>query len=147
MRGPEDGLITFLLRALRRLFESRGSAALGDDHAGDIGRRRHLERHRRGLARRDAGLALRAHTGILHRDSVNGRCDIAWQIRQAYPINPVTGAAVVNDRFPLNEPRRWRFYRGARFRVWAEPARPLAARILRVSRAHKKLHPRLTRQG
>jgi len=72
-----------------------------------------FECHWRWLARRDAGLALRSHTGILQGDSVDDRRDIARQIRQIYPIDAIAWAAVVNDRFPLNEPRGWRFRRSA----------------------------------
>src|SRR6266576_392039 len=133
VRRPENGLIALLCSALRRLFKSRWRGALCDNHTGNIWGGRHLQCHWCRLARRDTGLALRPHAGLLQRDSINHRRYVAWQIRQTYPINAVAGATVVNDCLPLHEPRWWCFGCAARFRVWAEPARPLTAGIFRVS--------------
>src|SRR5260370_10822708 len=138
VRGPQNGLIAFLKRALRWLFESQRRAALSDNHAGNVWRRRRPERHSRRLTRRYAGLTLRPYTGILQRDSVDDRRDVARQIGQADPINAVSRPAVVDDGLPLNEPRRWRFHGAARFRIGAVPAGPLTAGVLGVSRADKK---------
>ena len=132
---------------MRRRFEPRRRAALGACHAGNVWRRRHLEHHRRRLARRHTHLALRPHSRILQCDSVDDRRDVARQIRQANPINTTSWASVVDDRLPLNEPRRRRFDGTARFRVGAVPAGPLAAGVLRVSRAYKKLQAWFIRIG
>src|SRR5438445_3418285 len=145
MRGPDDRLIALLHGALRRLFESGRSAALRDHHAGNIWRWRDLQGHWRRLVRRDACLALRPHSRFLQRDPINDWGRIAWQIGEAYPINAVARAAVVNDCLPLHETRRWYFGCAARFRVRAEPARPLAARVFRVPRAHKKFQSWVSR--
>src|SRR5229473_107376 len=97
MRGPQYGLIALLLRALRRLFESRRRAALRDRHSANIWSGRQLERYRRRLARGEDGLALRPDAGILKSDSVDDRRDVARQVRQAHPIDAVARPAVVDD--------------------------------------------------
>src|SRR5713226_4080861 len=113
MRGPYNCLIALLLRALRWLLESWRCAALRDHHTGNIWRRWHFESHWRWLVRRDAGLALGPHSGILKHDSIDDRRDIARQIRQAHPIDPVAQSSIVDDGLPLHEPRRWRLHRAA----------------------------------
>src|SRR5437588_6915217 len=145
MRGPDNGLVTLLQRALRRLFETWRRAALRYHYSGNIWRWRHLQGHRRRLVRRDACLALRPHSRFLQRDPINDWGHIAWQIGEAYPINAVARAAVVNDCLPLHETRRRYFGCAARFCVRAEPARPLAARVFRVPRAHKKFQSWVSR--
>src|SRR5207245_3087256 len=107
----------------------------------------HLKYHILRLALRHDHLTLRPHAGILQCDSVDNRRDVVREIRQANPINTISWASVVDDRLPLNEPRRRRFDGTARFRVGAVPAGPLAAGVLRVSRASKKLPPWLIRIG
>src|SRR5260370_34819673 len=87
VRGPQNGLIAFLKRALRRLFESQRRAALSDNHAGKVWRRWRLERYGRGLARRYSGLALPPYTGILQRDLVDYRGEAC---RQRHPAAPHT---------------------------------------------------------
>src|SRR5258708_13948948 len=145
MRGPQDGLIALLQSSLRWLFKSRWRAALCDYYAGNIWRRRSLQYHRRWLVRRNAGLALGPHSGILERDSIDDRRDVTRQIGQADPVNAIARTSIVDDGLPLHESRRWCFNSRARFRIGAVPAGPLTPRVFRISRAHKKLHTRFIR--
>src|SRR5712692_607478 len=145
MRGPQNRLIAFLQRALWGLFESRRRAALRNHYAGNIGRRRRLQSHIRRLTGRNAGLALRSHSGILKHDSIDNWRDIARQVGEADPVNSIAWSPVVDDGLPLHEPRRWCFHGSARFRIAAIPAGPLAARVFRISRAHKKFQTRFIR--
>src|SRR5258708_4529789 len=124
--------------ALRRLFELRRRAALGDHHAGNIGRRRHLQSHICRLARRNDCLALCAHARILKDDSIDDWRDVARQIRETDPIDAVARASIVDDGLPLCKPRRGRFHRAARFRIRAVPAGPFAARSFAIAGAVKK---------
>src|SRR5260370_41450188 len=125
------------MEALRRLLESRGRS-LRDHHAGGIRTLRLAQRDVRRLATLDDDIGLRAHARILHSNSVDYRGDIVGKIREADPIDAVTGTAIVNHGFPLHEPSGRAFGAAAGFRIRTEPARPSLARIFAVAEPIKK---------
>ena len=143
MSSPDHRSIAFFPKTLRRLFKAIRGRTLRDGDSRDSGGSGHSYRNGRWLARGHRLLALRADARVLNRDAINHRGNIARKIRQAHPINAVTGAAVVDDRFPLRKPRRRSFRGCARLGVRAKPARPFLSGIIRVPAAHKKLDARI----
>src|SRR5258708_23706857 len=103
MRGPQDGLIALLQSSLRWLFKSRWRAALCDYYAGNIWRRRSLQYHRRWLVRRNAGLALGPHSGILERDSIDDRRDVTRKICHANSDITIARTSIVAYGTPLHK--------------------------------------------
>ena len=81
---------------------------------------------------------LHLNTGILHGDTVNDRGDIVRLIRNADPIDAVSGAAIMDDGFPLQESRGGRLHWRIGGSVRSEPRRPFFSGIFRVAGAYIK---------
>src|SRR5260370_1314378 len=122
------------MEALRWLFDSRGRS-WSDQDAGGIRTLRLAQRDMGLLTALDDDTSLRAYAGILHSDSLDDRRDIVREIREADPVDAVTGTAIVNHGFPLHEASGRAFGAAAGFRIRTEPARPFLARIFVVAGA------------
>src|SRR5216683_2256955 len=84
------------------------------------------------------GRSLRDHDAGGIRTLRLAQRDIVREIREADPVDAVTGTAIVNHGFPLHEASGRAFGAAAGFRIRTEPARPFLARIFGVAGAHKK---------
>src|SRR4029077_16150711 len=142
--APQNGLIALFAEALWRLFELWRRGGLRDEKTRSVWRRRHLEGHARRLTGRNDRGGLCADAWVLQDDGINDRSDVSRQVGEADPVNPIAGAAIVDDGFPLEESRARSFDGAARFRIRAEPAGPFLAGIFGVARADEELEARFT---
>src|SRR5260370_34794374 len=114
------------MEALWRLLESRGRR-LRDHDAGGIRTLRLAQRDIGLLTALDDDTSLRAYAGILHSDSLDDRRGIVREIREADPVDAVTGAASGNHGFLLQEASGAAFGASACLPRRTEPSRPCLA--------------------
>src|ERR1700722_14207836 len=80
--APQDGLIAFFAEPLGGLFESWRGGGLRDENARRVRCRRHFQVGVRRLARRDDGVALRAHAGIFEDNRIDYGRDVTRKVSQ-----------------------------------------------------------------